>query len=96
MHLLKHLKSFPYSVAIDASSYAFQFYSSGVYSDSQCSSSKLNHGVLVVGYGTSSSKQGYWIVKNSWGTSWGNSGYILMSKGQNMCGIASAASYPYM
>ncbi|KAL5493678.1 hypothetical protein EMCRGX_G014888 [Ephydatia muelleri] len=86
----------PVSVAIDASSYAFQFYSSGVYSDSQCSSSKLNHGVLVVGYGTSSSKQGYWIVKNSWGTSWGNSGYILMSKGQNMCGIASAASYPYM
>ena len=52
-----------YSVAIDASSYGFQFYSKGVYTDHSCSYSKLNHGVLVTGYGVYSN-QAYWTVKN--------------------------------
>ena len=52
----------PVCVAIDASSYQFQFYQSGVYYDQSCSSNSLNHGVLVIGYGSSDMK--YWIVKN--------------------------------
>lgn len=87
----------PVSVAIDAS-LSFQFYQSGIYYEPLCSSSWLNHGVLVVGYGFQKSKssvQNYWIVKNSWGTSWGDNGYIYMSKDRdNNCGIASVASYP--
>lgn len=81
----------PVSIAIEADQSGFQFYSGGVFSGN-CGT-KLDHGVLLVGYGTDSS-QDYWKVKNSWGSSWGEDGYIRLVRGQNQCGLANAASYP--
>jgi len=83
----------PVSVAIEADKSVFQLYSGGVLDSSSCGTS-LDHGVLIVGYGTDSSGGDYWKVKNSWGTSWGEAGYVRLARGKNMCGIAIEPSYP--
>ena len=84
----------PVSIAIEADKSAFQLYKSGVLDSSACGK-KLDHGVLIVGYGTDSSvSKDYWKVKNSWGATWGEEGYIRLVQGKNMCGVAQQASYP--
>lgn len=82
----------PVSVAIEADKSAFQLYKTGVFDSTACGT-QLDHGVLVVGYGTDDGSD-FWKVKNSWGATWGEEGYIRMARGKNMCGIAKQPSYP--
>merc|ERR1711915_562144 len=83
------LNTGPVSVAIEADQNAFQGYTGGVIT-SGCGT-KLDHGVLAVGYGGSGSQE-YFLVKNSWGASWGDAGYVKIAPSQ--CGITYQPSYP--
>ncbi|OCT69047.1 cathepsin K [Xenopus laevis] len=86
----------PVSARIDASLITFAFYEKGIYLDKNCDNESLNLAVLVVGYGVEK-KGKYWIIKNWMGDDWGEKGYMLMARDKdNICGIASDASYPIM
>lgn len=95
---LKHAVSIgPVSVAIEADTRTFQLYTGGVLTSDSCGTN-LDHGVLIVGYGTESNTE-FWLVKNSWGTSWGDHGYIKIQRSDStndpgVCGIAMQPSFP--
>jgi len=97
--LMKAVAEGPVSIAIEADQQTFQFYKTGVLS--QACGVKLDHGVLVVGYGEMEGQK-YWKVKNSWGETWGMDGYVLLcrecdangSKGE--CGILMQPSFPLL
>jgi C1A family cysteine protease len=98
LHLKEAVSMGPVSVAIEADTSTFQLYKGGVISSSSCGTS-LDHGVLVVGYGTESDGTMYWTVKNSWGPGWGEDGYVKIARSENsfdagICGIALQPSYP--
>jgi len=87
----------PVSIAIEADTRIFQFYSSGVITSTSCGTN-LDHGVLIVGYGEENGIK-YWLVKNSWGTTWGEAGYVKIGRSEStndigICGIAAQPSFP--
>lgn len=87
----------PVSIAIEADTRYFQFYSGGVLTSTSCGT-ELDHGVLIVGYGEESGQK-YWLVKNSWGATWGEDGYVKIARSESIndagiCGIAMDPSFP--
>ena len=97
----------PVSVAIEADKSVFQLYRKGVITSSGCGK-KLDHGVLIVGYGEENGKK-YWKVpliiplrfmqhsfmqiKNSWGTGWGEQGYYRVVRGKGKCGLNTMVTH---
>jgi C1A family cysteine protease len=92
MQALAHVG--PLAIAVDASLETFQNYQGGVYNDPACST-KINHAVVLVGYGIDHIGGEYWLVRNSWGPTYGENGYIRIARNRgNLCGVASEISYP--
>lgn len=95
----------PVSIAIEADQSSFQLYKSGVFTGS-CGTT-LDHGVLLVGYGSSSNGD-YYILKNSWSTSWADGGYMYIGRGNDpatdkpyngghgQCGLLMQGVYPVL
>ncbi|XP_047321535.1 cysteine protease RD19A-like [Impatiens glandulifera] len=89
------VKNGPLAVAINA--VYMQTYIGGVSCPYICSK-RLDHGVLLVGYGSSGyapirmKEKPYWIIKNSWGENWGEGGYYKICRGRNVCGVDSLVS----
>ncbi|KAL3815343.1 hypothetical protein ACHAXA_002127 [Cyclostephanos tholiformis] len=81
-----------------------------LYDDQDVCLPDINHGVLVVGYGTDEAAttevKGYFKVKNSWGRSWGEGGFFRIARYETdktdpmdnwgECAILSLLSYPIM
>jgi len=83
------LKLGPVSVAIEADTEVFQYYTGGVITSDSCGIN-LDHGVLAVGYGVDNGVE-YFTVKNSWGPEWGENGFVRIgvADGAGICGIQS-------
>lgn len=91
----------PVAVAVEADQVAFQMYKSGILTG-RCGKN-LDHGILLVGYGTDKETGiDYWKVKNSWGSDWGEQGYIRLTRKlspwnpSGECGILKQASFPVL
>ncbi|XP_057966147.1 cysteine protease RD19A [Malania oleifera] len=89
------VKNGPLAVGINA--VFMQTYIGGVSCPYICSR-RLDHGVLLVGYGSAGyapvrmKDKPYWIIKNSWGENWGENGFYNICKGHNICGVDSMVS----
>lgn len=83
------VKNGPMAFAMDVSSIGS--YRSGIWDPRSCSTTNLDHALVIVGYGTDNGKD-YWIIKNSWGSSWGEKGYVRMIRGKAACGVNNAVN----
>lgn len=89
------VKNGPLAIAINA--VFMQTYIGGVSCPFICSK-RLDHGVLLVGYGSAGyapirmRDKDYWIIKNSWGQNWGENGFYRICRGRNICGVDSLVS----
>ncbi|KAH6760409.1 Papain family cysteine protease [Perilla frutescens var. hirtella] len=85
-------------LAVGLNAVFMQTYIGGVSCPLICGKRWINHGVLLVGYGSRGYSilrfgyKPYWIIKNSWGKRWGEHGYYRLCRGHGMCGINTMVS----
>ncbi len=84
----------PVVIGIEADTYYFQSYSSGILTSELCGTT-IDHAVEIVGFGIDNGVK-YWSVRNSWGEDWGENGYfrILRTDSTNDAGICGLALEP--
>lgn len=84
--------------AVGLNAIFMQTYIGGVSCPLICGKKWINHGVLLVGYGSHGFSilrlgyRPYWIIKNSWGKHWGERGYYRLCRGHGMCGMNTMVS----
>jgi cathepsin L len=94
-NILNLLQSGPVGISIGASGFSgsrsknVSSYSTGILGRDGgfCDTAKLDHAVLIVGFGTDTDGTQYWIMKNSWGTGFGENGFWRMKYGVNCMGL---------
>ncbi|GER52325.1 cysteine protease [Striga asiatica] len=85
-------------LAVGLNAVFMQTYIGGVSCPLICGKKWVNHGVLLVGYGSRGfsilrlGNKPYWIIKNSWGPRWGEQGYYRLCRGHGMCGMNTMVS----
>lgn len=64
-------------------------YSGGLYTTANCKG-KLNHAIVIVGYGDEpTTGKPAWIVRNSWGSDWGDKGLVWIDSSiDNICNMS--------
>ena len=86
----------PTSIAMDAGSLSFQFYSTGVFTNDSCGATgSIDHRVVAVGCGVDEdSGQEHFKIKNSLGNGWGEGGYFRIRRdAKNEFGTCAVLAY---
>eukprot|EP00401_Gymnodinium_catenatum_P018179 CAMPEP_0117485374 /NCGR_PEP_ID=MMETSP0784-20121206/14936_1 /TAXON_ID=39447 /ORGANISM="" /LENGTH=283 /DNA_ID=CAMNT_0005279967 /DNA_START=241 /DNA_END=1089 /DNA_ORIENTATION=- len=79
----------PVAISVDASTW--HNYESGIYNGCNQENPDIDHGVVLMGYGTDEvTGENYWLIRNSWSPGYGEKGYIRIARGdfeEDNCGM---------
>lgn len=77
----------------------FMYYESGVYHNvdpewlqigqDKPEWERVDHSVLLYGWGETETGEKYWNIMNSWGENWGENGSFRMRRGNDECAVES-------
>ena len=82
----------PVLVSVQADSWQFKLYGSGVIGSEECGTT-VNHNMMAVGYGSQDGVD-YYLLKNSWGFEWGIDGFVKVKVEDNGLGICGVQASP--